>query len=112
MPSAKEVFDTAIPEVLKKFPDKAREINAIYCMKISGDGGGEWTVDLVADPPTCKVGAIDDAQCTIDMANEDFEAMMENPQLGMQLYFQGKLRVVGDPMLATRMSKLLKLGSE
>ena len=112
MPSAKDVFDTKIPEVLKQFPDKAREINAIYCMKISGDGGGEWTVDLVADPPTCKVGAIDDAQCTIDMANEDFEAMMENPQLGMQLYFQGKLRVVGDPMLATRMSKLLKLGSE
>jgi len=112
MPSAKDVFDTKIPEVLKKFPDKAREINAIYCMKISGDGGGEWTVDLVADPPTCVTGDAGNAQCTIDMANEDFEAMLENPQLGMQLYFQGKLRVVGDPMLATRMSKLLSLGSE
>jgi hypothetical protein len=112
MPSAKEVFDTRIPEVLKKFPDKAREINASYCMKVSGDGGGEWVVDLASDPPVCKAGVMDDAQCTITMANEDFEAMMENPQLGMQLYFQGKLQVVGDPMLATRITKLLKLGSE
>ena len=112
MPSAKDVFDTRIPEVLKKFPDKAREINASYCMKVSGDGGGEWVVDLASDPPICKPGVLDDAQCTITMANEDFEAMMENPQLGMQLYFQGKLQVVGDPMLATRITKLLKLGSE
>ena len=112
MPSAKDIFDTRIPDVLKKFPEKAREINALYCMKVSGDGGGDWVVDLVSDPPTCKPGVIEDAQCTITMANEDFEAMMENPQLGMQLYFQGKLQVVGDPMLATRITKLLKLGSE
>ena len=72
--------------------------------------GGEWTVDLCSETPTCKVGATDDAQCTITMANEDFEAMLENPQLGMQLYFQGKLKVAGDPMLATRMTKLLSLG--
>ncbi len=112
MPSAKDVFDVKIPEMLKKFPDKAREINAVYCMKVTGDGGGEWTVDLCSETPTCKTGDAGNAQCTIDMANEDFEAMLENPQLGMQLYFQGKLQVVGDPMLATRMTKLLKLGSE
>jgi hypothetical protein len=112
MPSAKDVFDTKIPQVLKKFPEKAREINAVYCMKITGSGGGEWTVNLTADPPTCVKGSTDDAQCAITMANEDFEAMLENPQLGMQLYFQGKLQVVGDPMLATRIQKLLKLGQE
>jgi len=110
MPSAKEIFDKRVPEALKKYPDKAREINAIYLMRVSGDGGGEWTVDLVSNPPTCQVGAHGTPQCTIDMANEDFEAMMENPQLGMQLYFQGKLKVEGDPMLATRMTKLLSLG--
>jgi hypothetical protein len=112
MPNAKEIFDNRIPEALKQHPDKAREINAIYTMKVTGDGGGEWTVDLVANPPTIVHGEAGNAQCTITMANEDFEAMMENPQLGMQLYFQGKLTVVGDPMLATRMTKLLKLGDE
>ena len=32
--------------------------------------------------------------------------MLTNPALGMQLYFQGKLRVTGDPMLATKLQKL------
>ena len=58
MPSAKDIFDTRIPEVLKKFPEKAREINASYCMKVSGDGGGEWVVDLLSDPPICKPGVV------------------------------------------------------
>jgi hypothetical protein len=110
MPTAKDIFDTKIPEVLKQFPDKAREINAIYCMKISGNGGGTWTVDLQSNPPSCRQGESGTPQCTIEMAEEDFEAMLENPQLGMQLYFQGKLKVAGDPMLATRMTKLLSLG--
>jgi hypothetical protein len=110
MPSAKEIFDQRVPEALQNHADKAREINAIYLMRVSGDGGGVWTVDLVANPPTCQAGEHGTPQCTIDMANEDFEAMLENPQLGMQLYFQGKLKVEGDPMLATRMTKLLTLG--
>ena len=50
---AQELFDTIVPEGLKQYPDKARELNAIYFFKITGEGGGEWTVDLVANPPTC-----------------------------------------------------------
>jgi hypothetical protein len=29
--------------------------------------------------------------------------MLSDPQAGMQLYFQGKLKVTGDPMLATKL---------
>ena len=43
---AQELFDNLVPEALEKYPDKANELNAIYCFKITGDGGGEWTVDL------------------------------------------------------------------
>ena len=31
---AKELFDVMIPEALSKHPDKAKEVNAIYCFKI------------------------------------------------------------------------------
>jgi len=110
MPTAKDIFDVKIPAALKQFPDKARELNAIYCMKVTGDGGGLWTINLQADPPTALPVTPVNSQCAIEMANEDFAAMLENPRAGMQLYFQGKLKVVGDPMLATRMTKLLSLG--
>ena len=50
---AKELFDVLVPDALKKWPDKAKEVNAIYGFKVTGDGGGEWTVNLTSDPPTC-----------------------------------------------------------
>jgi hypothetical protein len=106
---AKELFDEQVPKALKEHPDKAREVNAIYCFKITGDGGGDWTVDLASDPPTSARGDTGKAQCTIELAHDDFKQMLANPQVGMQLYFQGKLRVTGDPMLATKLQKFFEV---
>ena len=107
--NATETFDVQVPDGLKKYPDKAREVNAIYAFKIGGEGGGEWTVDLTSDPPTCVRGASDKAQCTIDIDHEDFKSMLKDPNAGMQLYFQGKLRVSGDPMLAMKLQQLFEI---
>ena len=107
--NASELFDDLVPKGLAAFPDKARELNAIYCFKITGDGGGEWTVDTTANPPTCTKGDSGKAQCTIDVTHDDFKAMLADPNAGMQLYFQGKLRVSGDPMLAMKLQQLFEL---
>jgi hypothetical protein len=109
---AQELFDNLVPEGLKQHPDKARELNAIYCFKVAGDAsgqGGEWTVDLTADPPTCIRGDSGKAQCTVEVSNEDFKTMLGDPNAGMQLYFQGKLRVSGDPMLAMKLQQLFEI---
>jgi hypothetical protein len=106
---AQELFDVQVPDALAKHPDKAKAVNAIYCFKIAGDGGGEWTVDLTSDPPTCVRGDSGKAQCTVEVAHDDFKAMLGNPQVGMQLYFQGKLKVTGDPMLATKLQQFFAL---
>ena len=111
--SAQELFNERVPNSLSSHPDKAKEIGAVFLFKITGDGGGEWIVDLASDSPTCKAGNPDGktAQCTVEVAHEDFKAMLNNPALGMQLYFQGKLKVAGDPMLATKLQKLFQLGA-
>ena len=106
---AQELFDKAVPAGLAQHADKAREVNAIYCFKITGEGGGEWTVDTTANPPTCVRGDSGKAQCTVEVAHEDFKTMLGDPNAGMQLYFQGKLRVSGDPMLAMKLQELFKL---
>jgi len=108
---ATELFDKLVPAGLAAHPDKAREVNAIYTFKISGDGGGEWTCDLTASPPTCVRGDSGKAQCTVEVAHDDFKTMLADPNAGMQLYFQGKLRVSGDPMLAMKLQELFKLAS-
>ncbi|HEY4242055.1 MAG TPA: SCP2 sterol-binding domain-containing protein [Kofleriaceae bacterium] len=107
--NAQDLFDNLVPQGLAQYPDKARELNAIYCFKISGDGGGEWTVDTTSNPPTCTKGASDKAQCTIEVTTEDFNTMLKDPNAGMQLYFQGKLRVSGDPMLAMKLQQLFDI---
>ena len=77
--------------------------------KITGDGGGEWTVDCTSDPPACTRGDTGKAQCTVEVASDDFKTMLSDPNAGMQLYFQGKLRVSGDPMLAMKLQQLFEI---
>ena len=106
---AQDLFNNMVPEGLKRFPDKAREVNAIYCFKISGEGGGDWTVDTTSDPPVVVQGDNGKAQCTIEVSHEDFKTMLSDPNAGMQLYFQGRLRVSGDPMLAMKLQQFFDI---
>ena len=108
--SAQELFNEQIPKALAEHSAKAREIGAVYLFKITGDDGGNWTVDLKNDPPSCTSGDKGNADCTIEVAHADFKQMLANPALGMQLYFQGKLRVTGNPMLATKLQQLFAMG--
>ena len=109
--NAKELFDDMIPRGLAKHPDKAKEVGAVYAFKITGDDGGEWVVDLAGSPPTCTPGTSGNAQCTIEVEHADFKRMLAEPQAGMQLYFAGKLRVSGDPMLATKLQQFFQLAA-
>ena len=107
--NAQELFDVQIPEALKRDPDKARELGTVYLFKITGDGGGTWTVDLAANPPAVSSGDKGNAQCTFEVAHDDFKQMLKNPSVGMPLYFSGKLKITGDPLLATKLQKLFAI---
>lgn len=109
--SVKEFFDKRVPEVLAKHPEKAKEVAAIYVFKISGDDGGTWTADLASTPPSCVPGEQKAPQCTIEATDGDFRTMIDGGmQAAMQLFFSGKLKIQGDPNLATKLSKLLQMG--
>ena len=104
--SAHDLFDEQLPKALAAHPERAREVNAVFRFVITGDGGGDWTVDLTVDPPTCLAGDAGSAQCSIEVSAEDFRTMLSDGQAGMQLYFDGKLKVGGDAMLATKLPDL------
>ena len=100
----KKLFNEDLPAALTKNADDAKTIGATFQMNITG--AGEWHVDVTATGPSCKAGT-GPADCTITIADEDFQKLMENPQAnGTQLFFQGKLKVVGNPMLAMKLNKL------
>lgn len=101
------LFNNDLPTALSNNPELAKEINAIYCFEITGTG--TWTVDLQSEPPSCFSGDSGNSQCRITVSSSDFEEMLKDPQVGMQLYFQGKMTVEGDPMLATQLQQVIGL---
>jgi putative sterol carrier protein len=100
----KKLFNEELPAALAKNADDAKTIGAKYQMNVTGEG--EWFIDVSATGPVCKAGS-GEADCTITIAAEDFQKLVENPQAnGMQLFFAGKLKVAGNQMLAMKLQKL------
>jgi putative sterol carrier protein len=100
----KKLFNEELPAALAKNAEDAKTIGAKYQMNVTGEG--EWNIDVSSSGPSCKEGT-GPADCTITIAAEDFQKLLENPQAnGMQLFFAGKLKVAGNQMLAMKLSKL------
>ena len=103
----KALFNEELPKRLAANPADAKAIGAKYQMNITGEG--EWNIDVSDSGPKIEAGS-GPADCTITIAAEDFQKLLENPQAnGMQLFFQGKLKVAGNQMLATKLQKLFAL---
>ena len=103
----KNLFNQEIPAALGRRGDDARKIGGKYQLNIAG--AGNWTVDLVSNPPTTTEGTVTDAQVTIDVAEADCQTMLADPGAGMKLFFAGKLKVKGNQMLAMNLTKLFNL---
>jgi putative sterol carrier protein len=100
----KKLFNEDLPGALSRNADDAKTIGAKYQMNITGEG--EWNIDVSSSGPSCKPGS-GAADCTITIASDDFQKLVENPQAnGMQLFFAGKLKVAGNQMLAMKLQKL------
>ena len=52
-------------------------------------------------------GDAGNSECTIECATSDWQSIQTNPQSAMQLYFEGKLKVGGNVMLATKLQQVL-----
>ncbi len=105
-----KLFNEELPGRMTKNPDAAKEIGAKYQINITGDGGGEWYVDCSDSGPKVEPGNPGAADCVITIATDNFQQLIENPQsAGMKLFFEGKLKVEGNQMLAMKLQKLFEL---
>ncbi len=98
------LFNEVLPAALARNADDAKTINAKYQLNITGVG--EWFVDVTASGPSCTPGS-QPADCTITVAGDDLEKLIETPGAAMTLFFSGKLKVTGNQMLGMKLNKLL-----
>lgn len=106
-----KLFNEELPQKLAQFPDQAKQIGAKFQVNLTGEGGGEWWIDVSDSGPALEKGT-KPADCAVTLPAEDFQKVYENPQAAsMQLFFAGKLKVVGNQMLAMKLNKLFTIGS-
>jgi putative sterol carrier protein len=106
MPDAQTSFTQHIPRSIQKDIDKAKAVNAVFLFKVNGQGGGVWTVNM-KDAPGVTEGDAGNAECTIELSTEDWKAMTEKPGSAMQFFLQGKIRVSGNALLATKLQAVI-----
>jgi len=106
----KKLFNEELPAQLARNADAAKQIGGKFQMIITGDGGGDWFIDVSDSGPKSQEGNPGGADAVLTIAAEDFQKLYENPQAnGIQLFFAGKLKVTGNPMLAQKLGKLFEL---
>jgi putative sterol carrier protein len=106
MPDARTSFTRDIPRSIESDLDKARAVDAVFLFKVNGEGGGVWTVNM-KDAPGVSEGDSGNAECTIELSTDDWKAMTERPGTAMQFFMQGKIRVTGNALLATKLESVI-----
>lgn len=100
-----DFFTNFLPNKIAAKPEMQAGIKANIAFDITG--GGQWTLDLRNAPGAVVEGIQSDAACTITIAKGDWEAMLDNPAKGMQMFMTGKLKVKGSTGLAMQLQKIL-----
>lgn len=106
MPDAKTSFTKNIPESIEQDLERAKAVDAIFLFKVSGEGGGVWTVNM-KDAPGVSEGDSGNAECTIEISDEDWTALTEKPGSAMQFFMNGKIKVTGNAVLATKLQAVI-----
>ena len=104
MADTREFFEKYMVEKLIKNPGLVASVKAVFEFNITD--AGTWTVDLLNAPGSVTEGAQENPGCAITVAKADWEKLLDNPSLGMQLFMTGKLKA-SNIALAMQLQKIL-----
>lgn len=106
--TAKSILETEIPNLLKEKPELAKDINAIIHFNITGDQGGQWTLDLTKPSDWVSTGTTGEPKMTITVSDADFVKIRQKQLNAQMAAMQGKLKFKPMDMgLAMKLGKLL-----
>lgn len=89
----KEFFETILPA--KFTPERAKGINAVVQMNITGPNGGNWIVNVENQKIIVKEGVDPSPTMRIAIADTDFIDIVNGKLSGIQALMAGKLEFSG-----------------
>ena len=106
--AVKDILETEIAKRLTDKPELAKDINAVVHFSISGDGGGDWTLDCTKTEGWVTPGKVGESKMTIMAASADFEKIINKQMNAQMAAMQGKLKFKPmDMALAMKLAKLM-----
>ncbi len=102
-----DVF-TAIEDHIARNADIVGRVGKTFVFKLTSPDSA-WTVDVKNGKGSVAAGAIDKADCTLELADADFLAMTSGKADPMKLYMGGKLKISGDVMASQKLDFLKKI---
>ncbi|HEX5064230.1 MAG TPA: SDR family NAD(P)-dependent oxidoreductase [Kofleriaceae bacterium] len=103
-PTTEDAFDV-IQEFLNQNPSVTEKVGVVYGWKV---GGKSYLLDLKSVPGKVTQGE-GAAECTLELAEEDFLAMTQGKADPMKLFTSGKLKISGNIMASQKLNFLAKM---
>lgn len=103
----------AITEIFKQMPsslnvDAAKGMSSVIQFNLSGDGGGNYYVEIKDGAANVTEGAHASPNMTMTMSAADYVDLILGKLNGQMAFMSGKLKIAGDMGLAMKMQTLFK----
>lgn len=90
-------------------PDKASGVNAVIQFDLSGDGGGQFYLNINDGSIEAHDGTTENAKTTILASVEDYYKVATGELGAMPAVMSGKLKIKGDMGVAMKMQQMFKI---
>ena len=107
MTTPNDVF-SEIDQRLKTNPAKLTGTTARYQFELSGDGAGEYHINIHDGTGDAGSGGIENPNITITMSSGDFVDLATGKLDGTMAFMSGKIKIQGDMGLAMKLQSLLQ----
>jgi putative sterol carrier protein len=91
-------------------PEQAGNIYATIQFHVTGQGGGDWYVDIANGALQVHTGQAPAPKLTVTASAADYLAIVNGDTKPMTAFMQGKVRVQGDMPLIMRLQSLFSFG--
>lgn len=87
-------------------PAKARGVTATVLVKATGDGGGDYLVEIKDGAAVLTEGAIDNPNVTVTVTGKDWIDILSGELDPTMAFMGGKLKIAGDLGLMMRFQQI------